>query len=105
MADTYTPISYTDFATDPGIILTDMLRYFNSAVRSCFEKAKGVKTLLYLSRHYALGNELLICTKTITELISTTETKKRQFDKSVVTDGTVSYRNDNLKCHKWRKSC
>ena len=27
------------------------------------------------------------------------------FDNFVVTDGTVSYHNDNLQCYKWRQNC
>ena len=38
-------------------------------------------------------------------LISGSEKKYNQFDNFVVSDGTVSCRNDNLRCHKWHQSC
>ena len=34
-----------------------------------------------------------------------TEKKGRQIDSTVVTSGTVSCRNDNLRCHQWRQCC
>ena len=37
--------------------------------------------------------------------ITSLKTKGRQFDNFVVTGGTESYRNDNLRCHQSRKSC
>ena len=42
----------------------------------------------------------------IKSLITLTITdNKGQFDNFVVTGGTVSCRNDNLRCHRWQQSC
>ena len=37
--------------------------------------------------------------------LSTLKTIGRQFDNFVVTGGTVSCRNDNLRCQQWWKNC
>ena len=43
--------------------------------------------------------------KSLQLLPTTLKTKCRRFDNFVVTGGTVSCRNDNLRCHKLRQSC
>ena len=38
-------------------------------------------------------------------IVISLKTKGRQFDNFAVTGGTVSCRNDNLRCNQWRQSC
>ena len=52
----------------------------------------------------------LFGTTTVITLINTTvmhvkTMKGRQFDDFVVAGGTLSCRNDNLRCHQWRQTC
>ena len=53
-----------------------------------------------------LGHYGEICDNVILPMPPELKTKDRhQFDNFVVTGGTVSCRNDNLRCHQWPQSC
>ena len=68
-------------------------------------KASGLFSQCQYCERAAMEFQLIILVYNKVRCATTLKTKGCQFDNFVVTGGTVSCRNDNLRCHQWRRSC